>query len=423
MADTQSEGNKAKLQIFKDTLYDTVQQHGSETRLFSQRDLLDLDVIPEDAKLGKLGLLLQVVQALCDDKLFIGTNSPTSGLAWKWRSREEAKKYTSLPDEETMLVYGIIDEAGSDGIWNRTIKLKLNMHDSVVKNCIKFLEQKGYIATMKNVEHPNKKMYIKANLRPSDRATGGPWFTEGELDIAFIEELQAVVFEYIKTKSCYRVPDGGSGVTKAPKKGVIKGTAPETNGEAARGVKRSAADISNDDTPALAAATVKEHSSAPRTGPLKPAFLPFPAGYKCYPTVREVAQFVNGSGLAKNISLGEPDIEKIINVLVWDGQIEPIKVNKRRGYRVTRPHKLPATDYATRLQQRQAGIGLDLPVSGIKPGGSGLGSSPCLRCPVLDICEEGGPIGPSNCVYFAEWLGLEDRATPGGPRIRPEQKK
>ena len=82
-----------------------------------------------------------------------------------------------------MMVYSVIDEAGADGIWNRTIKNKLNMHEAVVKNCIKYLETKGYIASMKNVEHPNKKMYIKANLRPSDRATGGPWFTDGELDI------------------------------------------------------------------------------------------------------------------------------------------------------------------------------------------------------------------------------------------------
>lgn len=92
MADALSEGNKAKLEILKDALYDAVRETGSETRLFSQRDLLDLNVIPDDAKLGKMGLLLQIVQSLCDDKLFIGTNSPATGLAWKWRSREDARK-------------------------------------------------------------------------------------------------------------------------------------------------------------------------------------------------------------------------------------------------------------------------------------------------------------------------------------------
>ena len=101
------------------------------------------------------------------------------------------------------MVYAVIDEAGADGIWNRTIKNKLNMHENLVKQCIKHLETKGYIASMKNVEHPNKKMYIKANLRPSDRATGGPWFTEGELDTAFIDQLKEIIFEYIKSKSAY----------------------------------------------------------------------------------------------------------------------------------------------------------------------------------------------------------------------------
>jgi len=296
------------------------------------------------------------------------------------------------------MVYSIIDEAGADGIWNRTIKNKLNMHESVVKNCIKYLESKGYITAMKNVEHPNKKMYIKASLRPSERATGGPWFTEGELDTAFIQELEGIVFEYIKTKSAYRgsQPQPAS----APKRGAIVGEL--------RGTKRAAADITNDDS---TAAPSSRNSKSFRT-----VFLPMPAGYKHYPTVAEIAKFIHDTGITNNTTLGEADIQQLVDVLHYDGLIEPVRVNRRKGYRVTRAMRQDTVPFHKRQKDREAGIGLDQPlIVGAEPLSNALTEAPCGRCPVFDLCEEGGPVSPSNCVYFTKWLDLEDVATAAAP--------
>jgi DNA-directed RNA polymerase III subunit RPC6 len=309
------------------------------------------------------------------------------------------------------MVYSIIDEAGADGIWNRTIKNKLNMHEAVVKNCIKFLESKGYIASMKNVEHPNKKMYIKATLRPSERATGGPWFTDGELDTAFISELEGIVFEYIKTKSAYRGSQpqpaafSSSSATKAPKKGTV--TADTT----ARGTKRSATEISTDDT----SPTPARSSSSNKT---RAVFLPMPAGYKHYPTVAEIAKFIHDTGITNNTTLGEADIQQLVDVLTYDGLIEPVRVGRRRGYRVTRAMKQDTVPFHKRQKEREAGIGLDQPlVAGAEPLGNGLTEAPCGRCPVFDLCEEGGPVSPSNCVYFLQWLDLEDLPKAVAPNV------
>ncbi|SPQ18397.1 700f54d4-458e-404a-9bde-80bf9b9eb9db [Thermothielavioides terrestris] len=400
--------DSAKLQILKDALYDEIRQHGSETRLFTQSDLLDLNIIPHN----DVNLLLRVVQGLTDEKLLVGTTNHHAGLAWRWRSREEAKKYTSLPNDETVMVYSIIDEAGADGIWNRTIKNRLNMHEAVVKSCIKFLESKGYIASMKNVEHPNKKMYIKATLKPSERATGGPWFTEGELDTAFISELEGIVFEYIKTKSAYRGsqphPGGSapssSGATKAPKRGAVLGG--ETT---SRGTKRAATEISTDDgTPAPAGAVTSRGSGSSHTK-TRAVFLPMPAGYKHYPTVAEIAKFIHDTGITNNTTLGEADIQQLVDVLTYDGLIEPVRVGRRRGYRVTRAARQDTVPFHRRQKERAAGIGLDRPlVVGAEPLGNGLTEAPCGRCPVFDLCEEGAPVSPSNCVYFLQWLELEE---------------
>lgn len=87
MAGDEAEGETAKLQLFKDALYDEARQHGSESRLFNQQDLLDLGIIPNN----DANLLLAVVQGLTSDKLFVGVTG-THGIAWRWRSREDAKK-------------------------------------------------------------------------------------------------------------------------------------------------------------------------------------------------------------------------------------------------------------------------------------------------------------------------------------------
>jgi DNA-directed RNA polymerase III subunit RPC6 len=34
----------------------------------------------------------------------------------------------------------------------------------------------------------------------------------------------------------------------------------------------------------------------------------------------------------------------------------------------------------------------------------GWSQAPCGSCPVFDFCKEGGPVGPSGCEYYGEWL-------------------
>jgi DNA-directed RNA polymerase III subunit RPC6 len=87
-SDSKADDGAAKLQILKDALYDEMRQHGSEARPFSQKDLNDLNIIPNN----DVNLLLSVVQRLCDDKLLVGIANHHAGMAWRWRSREEAKK-------------------------------------------------------------------------------------------------------------------------------------------------------------------------------------------------------------------------------------------------------------------------------------------------------------------------------------------
>ncbi|KAK1991594.1 RNA polymerase Rpc34 [Colletotrichum falcatum] len=388
----------SKMEVWKEALYDHLQKAGDESQLFTQYDILDFDIIPNRDTVT----LLKVLQSLTNDRLLIAVSSQT-GLAWRWRSVEDAEKYKLCSTDEQRMVYGAIDDAGGDGIWSKSIQNRLNMHDSVLKTALKQLQGKGLIAPFKNVEHPNKRMFIKASMRPSERATGGPWFTDSTLDEAFIEDLQRVIFDYVKHKSTY-LSTGSSAAassspaatrTAVPKKGVLKGGL-----DAARAGRKRAADemsAAADDDNNNKTAVPAVQPPPPRRVPVN---LPLPAGYKEYPTVREIARFISQSGITSDTILGEEDMQKLIDVLVFDGLVEPVRVAGRLGYRVTRAPRQSTANWAAR-QDGASNEGEPDPFV------NGYTEAPCGRCPVFDLCEEGGPVSASNCVYFERWLGLE----------------
>lgn len=102
------------------------------------------------------------------------------------------------------MVYSHIDESGAEGIWIRTVKLRTKLHESVVNSAIKKLENKNLVTTIKSVEHPTRKMYIKSTIRPSERATGGVFYTDGELDEELVDVLKRVLVKHIMDRSFYR---------------------------------------------------------------------------------------------------------------------------------------------------------------------------------------------------------------------------
>lgn len=390
-----SDADPAKLSVLKDALYESCQHNGDESRLFSQEDLLSLGVT-DDAN-----TLLRVLQALINDRLLISVARQGGGYLWKWRPAADAAKYRALNREQSM-VYEMIDDAGADGIWSRTLKARLQMHDSVLKSHLKFLESKGYIKDMKSVEHPNKKMYIKSSLRPSEKATGGPWYTDSNLDEAFISELLKVIFDFITRQSTYRSVHSVH-KEKQPKKGVLKG---DKEAAIAKGKKRAAEDISGED-PAPPAHAQREKQHRHRE-PKRTQLLPLPAGYNAYPTVRQIAELISASGITNNTTLGIADVQQLVDVLVDDGLVEPVRIGKVKGYRTVRAARVDPTPLTALMRDHSMDedvLDLQAQDMGAGPMSNGLTEAPCGRCPVFDLCEEGGPVNPGNCVYFQRWLG------------------
>lgn len=88
VAKSDHDPQQAKLAVLKDLLYDRVKEAGREDDSWTQEELLELDVIPNKDN----SLLLSVVQALSNDKLFITMRESSGQVSWKWRDAQEAHK-------------------------------------------------------------------------------------------------------------------------------------------------------------------------------------------------------------------------------------------------------------------------------------------------------------------------------------------
>ena len=48
------------------------------------------------------------------------------------------------------------------------------------------------------VEYPTRKIYMLSHLEPSSAITGGPWYTDNELDTEFIKQLMDACLGFIR---------------------------------------------------------------------------------------------------------------------------------------------------------------------------------------------------------------------------------
>jgi DNA-directed RNA polymerase III subunit RPC6 len=229
------------------------------------------------------------------------------------------------------------------------------------------------ISEMKSVEHPTRKMYIKSSLSPSDRATGGPWYTDGELDEEFINAAMTVLFNYISTRTFYRSKSALREAQKSPKK-VVRKMSPEQ-------VKEAKALRNEGLGPRGVEAGQVDERTAKRMK--YESMLPMPAGYQGYPGLDELTLFVEDSKAFTQI-LTANDIQTLLDIMCFDDRIEKVIAGAEGvSYKALRKSLLDEDQRSSVLTE-----------------------APCGRCPVFDLCEEGGPVGPSNCEYFADWLSM-----------------
>ncbi|SAM01625.1 hypothetical protein [Absidia glauca] len=249
----------------------------------------------------------------------------------------DAEKASRLNDEQR-IVYNAIRASGGDGIWTKDLKKKTNLHTIVLNRTLKTLEQKQEIKSVKHVKYPTRKIYMLFDTTPSSEVTGGAWYTDQELDTDFIDSLKAACFKYILGRSF------------------------------------------------------------PRNEAVRDAV--FGPDYEHYPTANEVRRFITESRIS-SIDLSVKDIGSLLDVLVYDGEVE-----KRLPFMVGMEELSDDDDDPSSLGEEH---GIQWIYKASRKTRShlpteALTETPCGRCSVFTFCKEDGPISPFSCEYFKTWL-------------------
>lgn len=261
-----------------------------------------------------------------------------------------AARYKSLSAEEA-LVYSYIESSGREGSWTRILRSRTNLHMTVMNRCLKHLEKINYIKPIKSVKFPGRKTYMLASLQPSEDVTGGPYYTDGVLDEEFVHQMAYWTEKYVASRSWWRPPVNE------------------------RDIKNKLSTEQAEDLRAAELEGMGSGSDQSRT------LLPMPPGYTGYPTIGEITKAINRSGLS-GVTMKEAEMKQLLDVLCWDGRLQ-IVLNGR-AYK------------AVRMFDENNG----------ETVGNGFTEAPCGRCPVSEICEEGGPVNARTCQYFEEWLQI-----------------
>ncbi|KAI0718542.1 RNA polymerase Rpc34 subunit-domain-containing protein [Cerioporus squamosus] len=181
--------------------------------------------------------------------------------------KKELEVKKDLSGEEAMIL-SYIQAAKNEGIWTKHLKAKTELHQTVIDRCLKSLVQKQLIKATKSVKYPTRKIYMLYHLQPSDEMTGGPWYTDNELDTEFIKLLCSACVRFIRDRS-------------TPK---------------------------------------QKHADSSSAGnqPLYPI-----SGGPQYPTAQQVQGFLSKSRITET-ELTVEHVETLLNVLVLDGDIERV---------------------------------------------------------------------------------------------------
>lgn len=394
-----------------DALYAWALENFEPGYVFTQQELIETDFIPNQ----DVQILLSAVDYLCRKAFFRLHDKSGGGIGWELVDPETAKNYTGLTPVE-QIVLQTIHGAKNSGIWTRHIQNKTNIHQTSIEKAYKALEAKGLIKSMKSVANPQRKMYITAGLTPSEDTTGGSWFSEGALDQGLVSAIANTIELHVSHQSWQEdIPESLDDSTAGHKRKRPSDGFEEIENDRVKLVKTI--DGTNKAKSAKASATHKTYK-------------PFEPGYKSYPTVRDVTRFLADSKITAS-ALPQNAIAQLLQIMVWDDRLftvsRPVQANEKPDdptsgtVTMYRCLKSPLDFQEQRsLLKRKVHNNQDVRVAAYRQeeleslGPGGTSEVPCIKCPVADICTDGGLVNANTCQYLYDWyenLELADQET------------
>ncbi|GAA5857889.1 hypothetical protein JCM8547_006018 [Rhodosporidiobolus lusitaniae] len=140
------------------------------------------------------------VNSLLRKNLVQMLKSTDGTILFRFIKKEEAKAMGTM-DADEKLVLEHIKDAKNQGIWTKFLTRDTGLPRAAITKALKVLEGRKAIKAVKSVKHPTRKIYMAAGVTPSVELTGGPWFTDNELDTELVDQLKKIALSYLRTKS------------------------------------------------------------------------------------------------------------------------------------------------------------------------------------------------------------------------------
>ena len=414
-----------KTRVLADALYSACISR-PETSIWRQEDLLVLEVVPDVQKLMPLIDLLQK-----ESKLQARSIDNDSAVAFTVRAESAVSKYSTITDKNARNIYRLIENAGTAGMWKATLKRRLNLHENVVEKALRALQGTKHIKQLKSARSTAKKTYMLYELEPTKEVTGGGWYSDGELDYDLIEVASEIVVAFVRERSWLSGPRLLRSPSKTASVKHDKKRKRDVEDDGSSGIPSKKVDVKKsqeevEDIPTslleqdgLEEEVIREIRANAATHD-RHVLVPFPAGFKDYPTLSTIQDHVDASGIIEK-DITPQDMRELLDRLVFDDQLERIPLkhldnkddeaqgkddededntksnpkDESIGYRWIRR---PDSEWFHHSENKLSwNLGLALPKNGFS-------ETPCSRCAVFNLCQEGGPVDARNCEYLKEWF-------------------
>lgn len=141
--------------------------------------------------------LFNSINLLTQRKRLQVLKSSQGKLIWKYQDVETVMKFQGLQQDD-LLVYQTIEKSGTTGIWLKDIRFHTNLPPHVVNRCLKTLEGKNLIKSVKSIQMKNRRLYMLFELEPSKDVSGGSWYQDGEFNEELIGQLRRTCAAFIR---------------------------------------------------------------------------------------------------------------------------------------------------------------------------------------------------------------------------------
>jgi|LauGreDrversion4_2_1035121.scaffolds.fasta_scaffold190096_3 DNA-directed RNA polymerase III subunit RPC6 len=111
-------------------------------------------------------------------------------------SEDVAIKFADLPDEHRV-VYKLIADSGSQGIWAKELSTKSKIPAGTLARLTKTLEHRRLIKQITPAQYKTRKVWMLYELEPASELSGGSWYKDGQIDSDLINILRDKTLEYL----------------------------------------------------------------------------------------------------------------------------------------------------------------------------------------------------------------------------------